>query len=715
MPSRQERNNANQDRRDPTRPEPPYETKNPCGPWDVPGVDPTAHHQPCDCDAPRPKPSTPCRKPPRTRGKDRDCCQQLLEILQRMPGGRDIRLRKPKQPVKVKVANLCCKLPIKDSVIPMLLLFLRRWLDKTPPKNDFEKGIQAFLAGLPAKQIDGLKIGLDAYEKMPASVRECVFETRFDGCDDDDLLDPKFLFKVWLNEAIHIGRATLFDKHDGTLGPGKVRPWEWKYPLAPDSTTAKVETAPWPWICAVNPGGDARNWYKNTEVAYPGNIALHEFRFEDYEFAKICTPVPDSSNPSGIKFNCDYERPPVPPPPSAGSFPSFAQACHNNDRYNYPDSSGTVCLNVPKTYPGQGMAVRGLNFCSPNCKALLRRIGGGFQDLLLDCGVIGDDVTPDKRNGKVVASCEVRDVITFTIPEKVRVGLNDLPVPPGRYTLEIIVPNDSNYAPAPGPAPKEFISRNNVWLDMLPSPTQEYRFWTDDAFCVEETDGLGSDEPWFQAYTVRFVPSGTSAETMFPQQSLTICREEDIDSGDSISVSSPDFFKGKFSIGEVFAMSAYGLEVDSEDAAKEQIDNFGDAYGQYWEKFFLGFIGSDIGVVGLLLKAGVTTGVGLALGAAGLFVFAIGGLFYAAWAPADPIGYDFITFDAVSLFDVTNPATPLPASLTKQFDEDLSLVVNGLEKKVQPGGTQAKYSEEHIYRNDDEDSTYRIVYHAERI
>jgi hypothetical protein len=127
--------------------EPLRESQNPCRPWDLPGVDPKAHHAPCDCCDPKPEPSIPCRKPPRSRDKKQDCCQQILEILRRMPGGSDIRLRKPKQSPKVKVANLCCKLPIKDSVIPMLLLFLRRWLDGTPPINNFEKGIQAFLPG----------------------------------------------------------------------------------------------------------------------------------------------------------------------------------------------------------------------------------------------------------------------------------------------------------------------------------------------------------------------------------------------------------------------------------------------------------------------------------------------------------------------------------------------------------------------------------------
>src|SRR5206468_7361022 len=83
----------------------------------------------------------------------------------------------------------------------------------------------AFLYSLPAAQLDALKIGLDAYEKLPPSIRECAFETRFDDCDDDGLLDPKFLFKVWLNEAIHIRseerRVGKECRHHGSRPPQK--------------------------------------------------------------------------------------------------------------------------------------------------------------------------------------------------------------------------------------------------------------------------------------------------------------------------------------------------------------------------------------------------------------------------------------------------------------------------------------------------------------
>jgi hypothetical protein len=44
-----------------------------------------------------------------------------------------------------------------------------------------------------------------------------------------------------------------------------------------------------------------------------------------------------------------------------------------------------------------------------------------------------------------------------------------------------------------------------------------------------------------------------------------------VDSGEWITFSAPDLFKDKLKIGEVVALSVYGLEVDSEDAAQQQI------------------------------------------------------------------------------------------------------------------------------------------------
>src|SRR5947208_1524462 len=97
---------------DPNRPT-DHDQNEPCKPWDLPEIDSKPQEGPCDCcKPPQPRPD-PCQRPPRAKDKNHDCCEQILELLRTMPAGRDLRLKKPKQSTKVKIANLCCKLPVK--------------------------------------------------------------------------------------------------------------------------------------------------------------------------------------------------------------------------------------------------------------------------------------------------------------------------------------------------------------------------------------------------------------------------------------------------------------------------------------------------------------------------------------------------------------------------------------------------------------------------
>lgn len=469
--------------------------------------------------------------------------------------------------------------------------------------------------------------------------------------------------------------------------------------------------APWPWICGINPGADGKTWYKNTEVTRPGSLSLSEFVFEQHEFSQVCTSAPDPANPSNLRFDCHTERIPVPPP---GVF-AFSRDCHGHSRYNYQAADGTLCLKIPEIIPGNGVMLAGLNFFSRNAKVHLRRLDGSFPNIVLDCGVNGDRTTPLVDKGIVVANCQrVTDLVTFTIPEKVGAGINARPLPPGRYSITVVVPNDVGYAPVAGTVPSEFVS-NDVWIEILPNPTQTYRLWTDEAFCYEETDGPGSDEPWFQAYIAQFIPGGSSLVTMFPQRQVTIMRTVDVDSGEPITFSAPDLFRGRFQPGEIFAATIVGLEVDSEDAADQQIKAFGDAYALYWEHFITQLaVQSDVSIVLQLITKGVATGTSLALGAGILGGIAVVGILYALWAGADPIGYDMMALNGMVSFDLTNPTIPLPATSEKSFGS-LSLSVQPESKKPQAGGTHAKYSESHIYRSEDEDSTYKLVYRVERV
>ena len=105
----------------------------------------------------------------------------------------NLEIHKPKQSAKVKTANLCCKLSNKTSVVPVLMLFLKRFLQGKQPVNQFEKHIQDCLQGLSSDKLESLTEGLKTYEKVPSVPRDCIFETRFDDCENPEVLDPILL------------------------------------------------------------------------------------------------------------------------------------------------------------------------------------------------------------------------------------------------------------------------------------------------------------------------------------------------------------------------------------------------------------------------------------------------------------------------------------------------------------------------------------------
>ncbi|VFJ15182.1 hypothetical protein [Candidatus Nitrosocosmicus franklandus] len=682
-----------------------------CRPWTIEEIDDlnNERQQPCNCYT-RPEQPPKEEKPPCSHDKKKDCCELLLEILRNGRLPEKFEIHKPKQSIKVKTANLCCKFSHKTSVVPVLMLFLKRFLQGKRPVSDFEEKIQDYLGSLPDERIEALTVGLKAYEQVPIGVRKCAFEDRFDDCENPEVLDPRFFFKVWVQEAIRLGREILYDR---VPGPGKVRPWERIFPKDADVKGTPKLTAPWPWICAVNPLGDNREWFKNNDVTEPGNIPIEKFIFEKHEFSRICKQ--DTSKPvEPNKFHliCMNEEAPT----ISGGFGGIG-TCHGNSRYNYSQGGKTYCLKIPEVEPGDSVTLRGLNFFSMNSKVLLKKIDGPFENIPpINCTVLGDQETPDD-----IHTCQVQDLMTFTIPTRVKDkdGLNNIPLPPGRYSVQVQVPNEIGYAPLPGSAPSEFLS-NIVWLDVMVHPTESFRYFTDYAFCHEETDGPGSDEPWFQAFSVTFAPgeSGTGNITMIGQRHIEIVKGDDVDSGEPISISAPPLFQGSFQKGMACAIAIIGLEVDSEDAAKKQIKDFADAYLEYWKSFFTQtLVAADLEIVKELIRAGIATSTVITAGIGGLIAIALIGVLYALWAPADPIAVDFMILSAVGLHDLTNPNKPIPPPYSRSFGE-LGLSVTPLQTKpedIQPGGTHRTYSEDRIYTSSEENSKYRFTYKVQRI
>lgn len=675
---------------DPTRPHDPERSSHE-DPWPV---DVTGHDErPCDC-PPRP-PETP--KPPCTRStpKRDDCCDRLLERLESEPGRRTRRTtHKPKTPSKVKLANWCCDWPVRDSLAPLTALLFRRFKKGLTAKNEFEKGIYEFLRAIDDRHRDGLERAFEAYGGIP-DARRCGFETRFDEWSDDQPVDPEFVTKVLLQEIVKLGRYGVFDK---TSGPGAMRLWKRAVGPLINETEQAVLTGPWPWICAVNPGADDVKWFRNHDAVIPDPAVT--VKYDLHEFSVTCSASADPNNPKAITVDCKDNV------PAPGGF----AICEGGDKYNFSES-GTGkfrCIAIPQCVAGQGVGLRGFNFTSLDCKVVIRKLGGGFKEMEVSGDVMADKEPPSKE-----ASCSVRDVLTFTIPRTVRDGVNDIPVPPGRYEIEVHVPNDAHYAPTPGNAPAEFVS-NTALIDIIPPLDITYQIWVERGNCYEETDGPGGDEPWFRSYTATYQAVGSQ---VLGAMEADIFRQEDVDSGEAISFAPVTPFQGSLQVSGCVGIAILGLEVDDDEAAEEQVTAFGEAYSLYWKQILTVL---STGTAGGLLGKGIAAAIGgagitasLIVGGIGLIVIAALGLLFAAWAPADPIAYDIMVYDMVTLNKLTTPGGTLPLGDAGGIGY---ITWSRLPKSITPtSATTADYREERQYRAPDEGSKYGLDFKINRL
>src|SRR5690606_32677768 len=229
---------------------------------------------------------------------------------------------------------------------------------------------------------------------------------------------------------------------------------------------------------------------------------------------------------------------------------------------------------------------------------------------------------------------------------------------------------------------------------------------------------------WFVAYTAtaEFAQAKTTVDLRFPSgpkdHPIRIMTADDVDTGEWISFTPATLFNDALG-RRVVAIAVLGLEVDSEDAANEQIENFADAYFAYWEAFYTQLTaGAAAGVLGTAIEQAIEKGaamspLGWAAGAV-IVVVLIGGLFYAAWAPADPIAFDVLTYTSRQLFDMTDSnrdVVPEPEWLRVH---QLRMVSEPLGKTPVPGGN-SEYAERRHYRSTHENSRYSLVYRFRRV
>src|SRR5262249_36204058 len=152
---------------------------------------------------------------------------------------------------KVKAANFCGALPIKERAVPAMMLILRRHRDGIQAGNQFETQMQTFLDGLPPKERDALQKALAAYDALPKASKDCSYETRFDTWPDGKPLDREFIRKNVAFEIVALGRLLRYGYGADTMPtPGKVRYWEREFDVSGSEPKGNVVTkkGPWPWI-----------------------------------------------------------------------------------------------------------------------------------------------------------------------------------------------------------------------------------------------------------------------------------------------------------------------------------------------------------------------------------------------------------------------------------------------------------------------------------
>jgi hypothetical protein len=204
-----------------------------------------------------------------------------------------------------------------------------------------------------------------------------------------------------------------------------------------------------------------------------------------------------------------------------------------------------------------------------------------------------------------------------------------------------------------------------------------------------------------------------------------------MDDGESAGAYSRDIFgPAAFELYGVAVIAIVGFEVDSEAAARDQLQGFWNAWGEALKSVVavaLGTEGTVTGLASLAEKAGIITAkLAFSVAIIALAVIAaitlVATAFWAAWAPADLIALDIFHFDALTAWDNTDPKKVLPAETQRQFtdsndsDNVVTVTERALPKLHKPGDAAATWVQENQYDSpeDGEDASYTLEFRLAR-
>jgi hypothetical protein len=218
-----------------------------------------------------------------------------------------------------------------------------------------------------------------------------------------------------------------------------------------------------------------------------------------------------------------------------------------------------------------------------------------------------------------------------------------------------------------------------------PRPDLTFEVVNSGGRCEETTSGPGDDEIWWTAFVGSVVPgdvpvsAGEHSVMQVPDLrtiQLNFDAWSDMSSGKAAAYP-PEILlwpARPFKLGEVGIVGLLGLEVDDEDAARNLLRGFWDAFGEALKVVALGAfasISAGDSALKILEKVGVQVTVSLTAVLVGVAIAAAitftAMCFWSAWAPADIVGFDIFTFDALTLAVRTDVLQALPAATERSW------------------------------------------------
>lgn len=680
----------------------------------------------CDCHkgngAP---PSSNKPKKPRPPKREDTCCQQLIDLMSRMPGIEVPKPHKPKQKPARKVGDMCRAFGVSDALIPLIIALWRRHESGEKPRNEFEKKVEDALSAIGAADAKAFNKGLKEYEKLRRTGKaECLFDDCLADAASKGPIEAEWVSEIIIREGLKLGGQILFDHSEGDLGPGQVRLWDNTVSRGPNGSGATIYQGPWPWLTSISPRHDRDEEFGNMTSFRAVSGGAHVWL--NYQYATECAFKPD---PTGkLIAECARQHP---PPPAPGT---FGNECEGRMDYTH----GNDCIRIPSVQPGTSIMLRGFNFITPTVKVHCAKVGDPGVKWSTDCPIWGDKKTPLKDDtDHFIVDERVCDSLSFPVETK-HPTLPGAPLPAGLYELWIEVENSTNVV-YDSQVPTVLLT-NKLLLRIEADPNLKYNFFSNSGRCNRETPGWGDDEIWWDAFVGHIVPSDVaiSANERTPvdirpleQRSFPRGPWEDMDDGESAGAYSIDIWGPKpFEVGGVAAIGLVGFEVDSEDAAREQLQGFGNAWGYALKSVMsiaLGASGTAGSIAELAVKAGLIaakaalTAVLLAVAVIAV-VTIIGTALWAAWAPADLIALDILLLESTRAWDRTDPKSTLPPPNGRSFgdpnDDDniITVTERALPKDFKEGDFSAGWGQENQYDTpeDGEDASYTLVFRLVR-